>query len=307
MAGSDEFEIIARLMRPLAAGAPEALNLADDAALIPGRPGYELVVTKDAIVEGVHFLASDPLDQVAQKLLRVNLSDLAAKGASPYGYLLVQAWPKAAGASEREAFAAGLAADQAAYRLSLFGGDTVVTPGPALFSATMFGWVREGAMVRRDGAKAGDLVQVSGVIGDGVLGLKAALGELASERLAARYRLPVPRLDLSLEGASAAADISDGLIADAGHLAAASGVRIEIDLARLPLSDEGRAFAAAYPEQTLVALATGGDDYELVVTAAEPLAGFTVIGAVVAGSGVGVFLDGAPVSTGRAGWVHGRD
>ena len=150
----DEFDWIARHLRPLAAGAPEALGLLDDAAVIPARPGFDLVVSKDAIVEGVHFLADDPLDLVAGKLLRVNLSDLAAKGAEPYGYFLAIAWPAVCGWPARRAFVEGLRRDQHAFGLKLFGGDTVATPGPLTASVTIMGWVPAGRMIRRAGAKA---------------------------------------------------------------------------------------------------------------------------------------------------------
>lgn len=308
----DEFDVIARLLRPLAG--PEALDLMDDAAVLPSRPGHDLVVTKDAIVEGVHFLPGTPLDLVARKLLRVNLSDLAAKGAVPYGYLLACAWPRSVDWAGREAFARGLAQDQAAFGLTLFGGDTVATSGPLVFSATLFGWVESGRMVRRSGAKVGDLVQVSGAIGDGYLGLKAARGELdhldqtLRATLLAHYQTPLPRLDVALAKAHAAADISDGLLADAGHIAAASGVSVEIALDALPLSQNGQAWIGEGGDrrEKLLALATGGDDYQIVAAAPEPLAGFTVVGRVVDGEGITAAFDGVPVRVSRAGYRHGN-
>ncbi len=289
----------------------------DDAAILPPRPGFDLIVTTDAMVEGVHFLADDPPDLIARKLLRVNLSDLAAKAAEPYGYLLTVAWSPAWDEARRAAFARGLGEDQAAFGLKLFGGDTVSTPGPMSAGATLFGWVETGRMVRRSGARAGDAVLVSGTIGDGGLGLKAARGDLdlpAADLayLAGRYRLPEPRLALRsalLRYASAAADVSDGLLADAGHIGEASGLGVEIDLDRLPVSPA----AARLPAQAL-ALATGGDDYEVVCTAApadvEPLiaaAGMpmTVVGRVVDGQGVAARLHGHAVAPDRLGWRHG--
>lgn len=310
----DEFEQIARLYRPLTRGAPEALGLLDDAAVIPQRPGFDLVVTKDALVEGVHFPVGEARDLVARKLLRTNLSDLAAMGAAPYGYFLAVAWPAGASFAARELFAEGLRQDGEAFDLSLLGGDTVSTSGPMAASLTLLGWVPQGRAVRRSGAQPGDLVMVSGPIGDGGLGLRAVMGQLGDPDgyLAERYRLPRPRLDLieSLRNeASACADISDGLVADAGHIARASGVALRLDLDRMPLSRPGAAWLADQPDrrQALMALATSGDDYELVLTAppgrSERL-GLPVIGMVEAGEGVQVLIDGRPAPTGPGGWTH---
>lgn len=314
----DEFDRIARLFRPLTEGAPEAFGLLDDAAAIPSRPGFDLIVTKDAVVEGVHFLPGDPPDLVARKLLRANLSDLAAKGAEPYAYFLAVAWPPHWDEAARAAFAAALGEDQRLFGLKLFGGDTTSTPGPLTASVTALGWVPAGAMIRRAGAAPGERLLVSGTIGDATLGLGAARGELACEEaeyLATRYRLPTPRLDARealRSAASAAADVSDGLIADAGHIATASGVGLEIDLGRLPLSTAAVTWVETHPDRTagLVRLATGGDDYEVVCTArpeaTAPLvaAGFTEIGRVVEGQGVRVFAGGAEVRVERPGWRH---
>lgn len=314
--GVDEFEMIDRLLKPLAEGAPEALGLTDDAAVIPGRPGHDLVITKDAMVAGVHFLPDDPLDLVARKLLRVNLSDLAAKGAEPYGYFLACAWPRDLDYDDRARFAEGLKQDQAEFALKLFGGDTVSTPGPLTLSATLLGWVPHGRMVKRSGARPGDLVLVSGTIGDGWLGLKAARGEIDDAWLADRYRLPQPRLALAValrEHAGAAADVSDGLAADAGHIAQAGGVAFTLHLDRLPLSGSARGWLArqADPAAALAQLATGGDDYEIACTAAPDQAaaltaqGMTVIGEVAAGQGVRVLHQGRDVALDRTGWRHG--
>jgi thiamine-monophosphate kinase len=310
----DEFEAIARLLRPLAEGAPEALGLMDDAALIPQRAGSDLVISKDAMVAGVHFLPDDPLDLVARKLLRVNLSDLAAKGAEPYGYLLAAAWPPGCGWDARERFARGLAEDQARFGLKLLGGDTVSTPGPLTLSVTILGWVPAGRMVRRSGAKPGDRLLVSGTIGDGWLGLKAARGELESAALAERYRLPQPRLELAgalREHASAAADVSDGLIADAGHIAEASGIGLVLDLDRMPISVAAATWLERQPDRAaaLAELASGGDDYEVVCTAAPEhaaaLGGLTEIGEARAEPGIVVMVGGRPITPGRTGWRHG--
>lgn len=311
----DEFDQIARLFRPLTLGAPEALNLLDDAAIIPSRPGFDLIVTKDAMVEGVHFLRGEDLETVARRLLRVNLSDLAAKGAEPYGYFLAVAWRPDCGWPEREAFARGLELDGQAYGLALLGGDTVSTEGPLVVSATLLGWAPHGAAVRRGGARAGDLLLVSGAIGQGMLGLLAAKGEIADSdgALARHFRLPEPRLDLRealRRHASACADVSDGLIADARHLAHASHLRVEIELNQLPLSDAARAWLAAQTDrgEALRRLASGGDDYELVIAAAPSAAatlGLPVIGRLMPGEGIGVTVDGQPFAAGPGGWRHG--
>jgi thiamine-monophosphate kinase len=311
-----EFDDIARLFRPLSFGAPEALGLMDDAAQIPSRPGFDLVVTKDALVEGVHFLSTDPPALVGKKLIRVNLSDLAAKGARPYGCFLAVAFPAAWDAAMREAFAEGLGEDLRRFGLALFGGDTVFTPGPFTASLTALGWVEAGRMVLRSGARPGDILMVSGGIGDGALGLKAALGEIDSPYLLGRYQAPEPRLDLAeviKAQASASADVSDGLVADAGHIAEASGIGLELDLDAVPLSSEAQAWLDRQPdrEAAMVGLATGGDDYQIVCTAPEgraaalQAAGFTAIGRAVEGAGVGVRHRGRRLEIARGGWVHG--
>ncbi len=323
----DEFDWIERGLAPLAGNAPEAFGLTDDAAAIPSRPGFDLIVSKDAIVEGVHFLAGDAPDLVARKLLRVNLSDLAAKGAQPYGYFLAVAWPVTYGWPEREAFARGLEEDQTRFGLKLLGGDTVATPGPLTASITILGWAPAGRMVQRAGAEPGDVLLVSGTVGDGGLGLLSAKGNLVgisydrSNWLADRYRLPQPRLGLAdalLHSAHAAIDISDGLLADAAKLAKVSGVGLEIDLDHLPLSEAGRAWlqAQADPVTARTGLATGGDDYEILcaappeqvagLTAAAEAAGFplTQIGVAVAGAGLRVLAGSEEVTVANGGWVH---
>jgi thiamine-monophosphate kinase len=322
----DEFDWIDRCLRPLARDTPGAFDLLDDAAAVPPRPGFDLIVSADMIVEGVHFRPDDPPDLVARKLLRVNLSDLAAKGAEPYAYVLSIAWPARFGWPARRAFAEGLAADQAAYGLKLLGGDTAATPGPLTAGVTIFGWVPSGAMVRRGGARAGDVVLVSGTIGDGWLGLAACdqspdLPAVDAAFLADRYRLPQPRTVLAealRAHADAAADVSDGLIADAGRIGRASGLRIELDLDRTPLSPAARAWLAGQADQAAarVALASGGDDYEIVCATAPDRAGalraasqaagvpLTEVGRVVAGEGVGVLIGGREQAVARAGWRH---
>jgi len=311
-AARDEFSEIARLFRPLTGGAPGAFDLLDDAAVVPQRPGFDLVVTKDAIVEGVHFPVGEAPDLVARKLVRVNLSDLAAKAAEPFAGFLAVAWPTTYGPAERAAFAAGLGQDLQAFGVALLGGDTVSTPGPFTASLTALGWVPQGRMVRRAGARPGDLVAVSGAVGDGTLGLAAVRGEVADPDgwLAARFRLPTPRLELRvalLSHATAAADVSDGLVADAGHIAEASGCGLRLDLEAMPLSAPARRWLDTQPERAagLVRLATGGDDYEVVCALSGTVPpGFTVCGAIVSGADIEVRLEGRRIEVARGGWRH---
>jgi thiamine-monophosphate kinase len=323
---SGEFETIRKLLTPLAH--PEwGRGLADDVAVLPSRPGFDLVLTKDAIVEGVHFLPDDPLDTVAQKLLRVNLSDLAAKGAEPFGYLLACHWSERCGWPEREAFVAGLARDQKTFGVALLGGDTVVTPGPASFSLTLLGWTPKGRTVGRNGARPGHAVFVTGQIGDGFLGLQAARGALTldPERLTAlteHYRRPMPQLAFGpviRDMANASLDVSDGLVADLGHIAEASSVGIEIDLELTPLSLAGQAWldGRVDPQAALEQLATGGDDYEIAFTApagdeaalrreAERRhVRLTRLGEVTTGQGVTARFGGKPVALVKTGFTHG--
>lgn len=277
--GIGEFELIARVFAPLAADG--ALGLTDDAAFYRPRLGRDLVLTKDEVVSGVHFFVDDPWDAVAKKALRVNLSDLAAKGATPVGYLLALGLPKDFTVEEIDALGAGLAADQATYGISLYGGDTVRSPAGLTLSVTAIGEVKEGGMVRRGGAQAGEVIVVTGTIGDAALGLALRLDPALSERLGLsaahrdhlldRYLLPQPRGALAAavaDYASGGMDISDGLVGDLGKMAAASGVAIEIDADRVPLSDAARAAVAADPRLFAMAL-TGGDDYELALSIPE--------------------------------------
>ncbi len=309
-----EFEFIARHFRALAG--PGALGLADDAAVFDPPPGRSLVVCADALVSGVHFLPDDPPGTVAAKLLRVNLSDLAAMGAEPLGYLLTVSVPPELPPDWFTGFSAGLAADQDRYRVVLLGGDTTATSGPLVLSLTMLGHVAPGAALRRNGARAGDSVWATGTIGDGTLGLACLQGELddPTGTLVDRYRLPQPRLGLALAGiAHAAIDVSDGLVQDLGHLCRESGVAARIEAAAVPVSAAARAAGPDWLERRL----TGGDDYELLLSvppdreaalqAAAQDAGIAVtrIGGFSTGEGVTV-LDGAgrAMAIRRPGWSH---
>jgi thiamine-monophosphate kinase len=271
--GLGEFGRIRRFFAPLAG--PGGLDLRDDAALIACGAGRQLVVTVDAIVAGVHYLPDDPPDLIARKLLRVNLSDLAAMGARPRHYLLTTALPAAIGDDWVERFAAGLGEDQRRYGIDLVGGDSVATDGPAVLSLTAIGEVAAGTEIRRNGARPGDEVWVSGTIGDAFLGLSALRGGHAAlaaeqhEMLIRRFRLPEPRVELGprLSGiVHAMLDVSDGLIADLGHICDASQVGATIGLPRVPLSPAARQLAADDPELP-TRLVTAGDDYELLFTA----------------------------------------
>ncbi|HLJ72510.1 MAG TPA: thiamine-phosphate kinase [Roseiarcus sp.] len=271
-----EDDLIARFFAPMAA--PEGLGLKDDAALLAGRPG-DLVLTKDALVGGVHFFADDPPGAIARKALRVNLSDLAAKGAEPVGFLLALALPGGWTEDWLAAFAAGLADDAATYRCPLFGGDTVKTPGPLMVSITAFGRIEAGRMARRDGVKPGDRLYVSGTIGDAALGLALRLGAPALAGLEAasraflldRYLLPRPRTALASamrQFAHGGMDVSDGFVGDLTKMLRVSGVSGRIDLSHLPLSPAAEAALAA-ENGLLETIATGGDDYE-ILAAIEP-------------------------------------
>jgi thiamine-monophosphate kinase len=270
---SGEDRLIARYFKPIATH-PGALGLSDDAAFIKPPPGCDLVLKTDAIIGGVHFFAEDAARDVARKALRVNLSDLAAKGARPIGFLLSLALPKEIGDDWLGGFAQGLRDDAVQFGCPLFGGDTDRTPGPITVSIAMFGSVPEGTMVRRAGAQAGDRVFVSGTIGDAALGLvlrKGApwtLSDAQRQHLLSRYLLPQPRNALAeavRAHASAAMDVSDGLAGDFAKLCRASKVAAEIEVARVPLSEAAKAVLAAEPALLETAL-TGGDDFEIVCT-----------------------------------------
>lgn len=266
-----EFEMIARLFAPMAGEG--ALGLLDDAARLRPKPGHDLVLTKDMLVAGVHYFPEDPPAAIARKALRTNLSDLAAKGATPRGFLLGLGRNAALDTAWLAAFAAGLAADSQAFGCPLLGGDTVKAAQPFL-SITAFGEVPTGTMVLRQAGEPGDWLYVSGTIGDAALGLAlrlnpaapglAMLAPDAQAFLLDRYLHPQPRLALApvlRRHARAAMDVSDGLVGDADKLAAALGRVIEIEA--VPLSPAARSAIAAAPALLDVAL-TGGDDYEIL-------------------------------------------
>ena len=323
-AGEDS--LIARYFRPIATN-PGAFNLDDDAAALKPS-GDDIVVTTDAIVEGVHFLPDDPPDTIARKALRANLSDLAAKGAVPAGFVLTLALRNADEAWLKP-FAAALGEDATQFGCPLLGGDTVSTPGPLMISITAFGRVPPGKMVHRSGAKPGDRVMVTGTIGDAALGLAvlrggkvhAAAGDAAArEFLTSRYRVPQPRVALAeiiREYASAAMDVSDGLAGDLTKLCGVSGVSAVIDLESIPRSAAAKDLLARRIVG-IEALIAGGDDYEILCTIPEDQveafaqaaqrAGVPVssIGMAVAGSAIPKFIDreGKEIALERRSYSH---
>ena len=296
-----ECELIARYFRPLAGEG--AFALTDDAAMIRPRAGEDLVVTTDIVVSGVHFLPGDPPASIAKKALRVNLSDLAAKGAEPAGYLVSLALPGDWTEAWVRGFAAGLAADQATYGVALLGGDTARASDGVTIGITAIGRVPKGKMVLRSGARPGDLVFVSGTIGDAALGLKVRRGEVIArpgdaKALADRYLHPQPRTVLApvvRRHASAALDISDGLVGDLGHICETSGVGMEIGAESVPLSNAARALLAADPA-LLSTILNGGDDYEIAATVSPRRA--TAFERAAAAAGVPVARIGT-VTTGK--------
>ncbi|MBR0855618.1 thiamine-phosphate kinase [Bradyrhizobium liaoningense] len=310
---SGEDSLIARYFKPLATD-PGAFGLVDDAAILSAS-GDDIVVTTDAVVEGVHYLATDPPETIARKALRVNLSDLAAKGAVPAGFVLTLALRGKEDAWLRP-FADALGEDARTFACPLLGGDTVSTPGPQMISITAFGRVPQGRMVGRTGARPGDRILVTGTIGDAALGLDVLTGgevakalasdPAARDYLVSRYRVPQPRNMLAQavrDLASAAMDVSDGLAGDLTKLCTASGVSATVNVAGVPLS-AAAAGLVARNDVCVETLLAGGDDYEVLCTvppaqsealiAAGQAAGLavTAIGTIVAGRGRPRFLDG---------------
>jgi thiamine-monophosphate kinase len=324
---SAEDRLIARYFRPLATH-PGAFGLGDDAAAFAPPSGCDLVLTTDGVIAGVHFLPDDPPHDIGRKALRMNLSDLAAKGAKPAGFLLSLALPTGTDEAWIAGFAAGLGEDIARYDCPLLGGDTDHTPGPLSASIAAFGTVPHGRMVRRSTAKAGDAVVVTGTIGDAALGVKLrrdhSLGKSCrftkamTAHLERRYLLPEPRNALAeavLLHASAAMDVSDGLAGDLAKLCRASSVAADIDVAGVPLSEAARAALTADPK-LIETLLTGGDDYEILLTLApDKLPAFraaaaaadvavTEIGRVHKGEGARFIRDGKALTFARAGYSH---
>jgi thiamine-monophosphate kinase len=279
-----EFDLIAQLWAPLTLGAAGAFGLKDDVAQLSSAP-FGHVVTCDQIIEGTHFLPSDPLDWVAKRLVRRNLSDLIAKGCKPVGAFLSVAWPKSRPYAHLADFAAGLGQDLAELcgACPLMGGDTSTTQGPLVASLTLMGvpLSKVGQPVLRSGAQAGDLIFLTGTIGDPFLGLQVRLGLMEGQGLESAVATalapappPLTVAAIIAAHANASIDISDGLLADAGHVASASGLALQLDLERVPLSAEAITFLEAAPDpvQALLGLVTGGDDYQALTCVAPKIA-----------------------------------
>ena len=309
---SGEERLIARYFRPLAKH-PAALGLFDDAAALEPPAGCDLVLKTDGLIGSVHFFPDDPADAVARKALRVNLSDLAAKGARPLGFLLALALPREIGPTWLEPFSRGLGEDAELFGCPLLGGDTDCTPGPLTISIAALGAVVHGKMVRRSGARLGDRVVVTGTIGDATLGLLLRRDPTMADRwgldlaqqdyLKSRYLIPQPRnaiIEALGKYATAAMDVSDGLAGDLAKLCRASGVTANILVERVPLSDAARAASNREPA-LMETILTGGDDYEVLATHAVDAfcraaqaanTKISEIGTIAAGEGTARFNDG---------------
>jgi thiamine-monophosphate kinase len=330
-------EAIIALLAPLTEDAPGAFGLKDDCALLTPEPGTELVLKTDPVAEGVHFLPGDAPGDIAWKALAVNVSDLAAKGAQPVGYLMALSFPEAPSRQWLSAFAAGLRDAQTHFGCRLLGGDTDRRPGPLTVTITAIGSVPQGRMVRRAAAQAGCALLVSGAIGDATLGLALArepalaaawgLSQAEASYLIGRYRRPEPRLavaPLLRQYAAAAMDVSDGLVKDLERMLRGSGVGGRLRAGDVPFSDPARKVLAREPER-LAQLITGGDDYEVLAAVLGPRelclefrtaaanAGvpMTEVGTVGPSAwpehGSGLLIDGPdgrPLALGRTGWDH---
>jgi thiamine-monophosphate kinase len=315
----DEFTLIRTYFAPLAAGFRGSLNLTDDAAVLDIPAGNQLIATTDTIVEGVHFIGSEDPSMIAKKLLRVNLSDLAAMGATPYAYLLAGTLPKKVNVNWVKKFAKGLSEDQKLFGIALAGGDTTASFGPLTLTITALGLIPKCKALRRNGAKAGDDIYVSGTIGDSALGLLCLKKKLPRDRyLQLRYLLPQPRVALGekLRGvANACIDISDGLMQDLGHICHTSKTCARLDRPMIPLSPPARKLIEK-KSALWNAILSGGDDYELLFTAPKDKASAvaaisrnlkiptTRIGSITTGKNIVVEDGGKIVTPAKTGYKH---
>ena len=321
MSGTGEFAFISQSLAPLSAGYEGAFDLTDDAAFLAKTAG--LIATTDTLVQGVHFRIEDPLDLVARKALRVNISDLVAMAATPHAFMMSIVWPDDISSDDQKRFVEGLAVDADQFSIPLIGGDTTRGGDRLVVTITAFGECER--PLRRNTARPGDRVFVSGTIGDGYLGLQSStlnLPDTDRRWLDERYQLPEARtflIGVLREFASAGLDVSDGLVADAGHLARTSGVALEIDLAEVPISNAAQSWlkSTRNRQESLVSLITGGDDYEILFCVPDDNAEammaaaravktkITEIGRVQHGEGVRVLDEsGEIVQILRTGFTH---
>ena len=330
---TSEAELIA-MLAPLTAGAAGAFGLRDDCARLIPRTGYELVLKTDPVRAGVHFFAEDPPETIAWKALAVNVSDLAAKGADPVAYLMALSFPEAPTRGWMSAFARGLEAAQAAFGCRLIGGDTDRAPGPLSIGITVIGETPAGRMVQRGTAQVGDALYVSGTLGDAGLGLQLhremregrrdlrtgwGLTEYQTGYFIDRYLRPQPRIDLTRplrQHASAAMDVSDGLVKDLERMCKVSGVGAVVDSALIEWSPAMVIVIRQHPA-LFSSIVSAGDDYEILAAVpVERVSAFAAearqvatpvhrIGTFVKGSGVTVTrIDGTEISFDRKGWDH---
>ena len=325
-----EEDLIQNYLAPLASAAPGACSLKDDCAFIEPTAGHDLVLTTDALVSGLHFFPNEQPEVIAWRALAVNVSDLAAKGATPFSYLMALSLPEAPTTNWMMQFASGLRDAQDHYRMTLIGGDTDRRAGVGVsVTITAMGLVPARKMVRRSTARAGDRIFVSGSLGDAALGLVIRRNrevrrfpEISNEQrafLLQRFLRPTPRLELSpllLVHATAGMDLSDGLAKDLGRMCKASGVGAVVQRSALPLSAATAAVVASHAELAQAPL-TGGDDYEILATVSPKVAEVfedaamelgvpvTDIGEIVAGSGVRILdAEGNAVAIDKSGYDH---
>lgn len=324
----DEFQLIETYFAPLAG--PEGLSLKDDTAVYQPKPGRDILITTDCFVEGVHFPSGMYGADVAERLLRTNLSDIAAKGGTPLGYQLSVSMRSDLMDKWIPAFAKGLETTQAEFGCFLWGGDTTAVDGPAVFSMTLIGEAAQGGMIKRGGADVGDDIWVSGVLGDAMLGCKLVLGEPIEPTpngaelfsYAAAYWRPEPCFkfhNILTRHATASADISDGLLADAGHIMRASGVSASLNFDALPFSlgVENWADSQNDPVAVKQALVSFGDDYGVVFSAnpkrrqaifdaaRESKLKLTLVGSTLEGEGVACLdIEGKAMTWPKLGYRH---
>ncbi len=324
----NEFELIEHCFAPLAG--PEGLRLKDDAALYTPRENYDLVITTDTFVEGVHFPNGMYGADVAERLLRTNLSDIAAKGGTPLGYLLSVAMHADKMEKWLPAFAKGLETTQAEFGCTLWGGDTTATTTQAVYSITLIGEVPRDEMVQRQGAAIGHDIWVTGVLGDAMLGCRLATNQLISPvpngqdlfSFESAYWRPEPAFEyrkILQRFATAAADVSDGILADVTHISKLADGCATINFDALPFSLGAEAWADGQDDAitSRMELASFGDDYGVVFTseqmdrqaifdmAREARLKATLVGSVLPGSGaVSLDVEGQAMAWAQTGYRH---